>query len=253
MKSTFESPADPAAAPPDRALAAHQKLWSRLGADDPIWAILTEPAKRRNQWEENDFFQTGVAEIAALKNDLAKRHAFEVAGRALDFGCGVGRLTQALAQHFDEVVGVDISPSMIAHARSLNRNGAKCRFYVNARPDLEIFPAGSFDFVYSNIVLQHIPPAISLAYIREFVRVLRPGGVAVFQLPDRPALTLTGVLLRMTPIRLVRLVRKMDMYGVAAATVLKTISGAGAVLLECRPDSAAGPHWIGYRYALRKP
>jgi hypothetical protein len=53
---------------------------------------------------------------------------------------------------------------------------------VNARPDLAVLPSLSFDFIYSDIALQHIPPDQSRAYIAEFMRVLKPGGLAVFQL-----------------------------------------------------------------------
>ena len=56
--------------------------------------------------------------------------------QALDFGCGVGRLTQALAEHFERVAGVDIAASMIARARQENRHGDRVRYVVNERSDL---------------------------------------------------------------------------------------------------------------------
>ena len=56
--------------------------------------------------------------------------------RALDFGCGVGRLTQALVRYFDEVCGVDIAPSMIEWARKYNGCGDHCLYFVNASDDL---------------------------------------------------------------------------------------------------------------------
>jgi ubiquinone/menaquinone biosynthesis C-methylase UbiE len=64
----------------------------------------------------------------------------------------------------------------------LNDDRPNCRFVVNAAPDLEQFESGSFDFVYSSLVLQHMPSAeIVEKYVGEFLRVLRPGGLAVFQ------------------------------------------------------------------------
>jgi SAM-dependent methyltransferase len=111
----------------------------------------------------------------------------EVQGVALDFGCGVGRLTQALAPHFVRVYGVDIAPSMIEQAEILNRHGENCRYLLNQSSDLSLFPDAMFDFIYSQIVLQHMAPRYALKYVAEFLRVLRPGGVAVFQLPVAPA------------------------------------------------------------------
>jgi len=104
----------------------------------------------------------------------------------LDFGCGVGRLTQAFCDYFAECHGVDIAPSMIELADRYNRRGAAARYHCNDRDDLSLFGDGTFCFVYSNLVLQHMEPAYSRKYIREFLRVLQPGGIALFQLPGEP-------------------------------------------------------------------
>jgi SAM-dependent methyltransferase len=101
---------------------------------------------------------------------------------ALDFGCGLGRLTQALAEHFEHVIGVDIAPSMIRQARDLNRVGERCEYVVNDAADLRILGERRFDLITSSIVLQHIHPKYSLDYIREFVRLLEPGGLLLFDL-----------------------------------------------------------------------
>jgi SAM-dependent methyltransferase len=100
----------------------------------------------------------------------------------------VGRLTQALAPHFDECLGVDISEEMLAEARRLAESVPGVRFVLNDRDELRQFGDGSFDLVYSHIVLQHVPDrAAVLSYIAEFVRVLAPGGLVSFQLPSRIA------------------------------------------------------------------
>ncbi len=49
-------------------------------------------------------------------------------GKALDFGCGVGRLTQALADYFNEVAGVDVSPTMVNKALEYNKKPTKFHF-----------------------------------------------------------------------------------------------------------------------------
>ena len=84
------------------------------------------------------------------------------AGRCLDFGCGVGRLTLALAAHFREVVGVDIAPSMLERAEKYKGPASNVSYVLNGREDLSQFPDGSFDFVHASIVLQHMSPRLAL-------------------------------------------------------------------------------------------
>ncbi len=164
-----------------------QRDWEEFGRIDPLWAILTDPSKKDNRWDIEEFFATGQAEIECLMDHIAALPVALRRGRALDFGCGVGRLTQALCAHFAECVGVDIAGSMIERARAYNRFGDRCQYRVNAADELRLFANGRFDLVYSNIVLQHIPPRYSARYIREFFRILAPGGLAVFQLPSEVA------------------------------------------------------------------
>lgn len=156
--------------------------WHRFGEIDPLGAILTE-AGGTGRWSPERFFETGRQEIAEVVT-LLKRVGLPSRGeRALDFGCGVGRLTQALCDHFDECHGVDIAASMIEHARRFNRHGPRAHYHLNERSDLELFGDDRFDFVYSNLVLQHMKPEYMQVYLREFIRVLQPGGILVFQLP----------------------------------------------------------------------
>ena len=106
----------------------------------------------------------------AAVTQLADRGISLEHGRALDFGCGVGRLTRALAAHFDSCDGVDVAASMIDRARELNDNGERVRFHHNDTPDLRLFGDESFDFILALIVLQHMEPELMRGYMREFVR-----------------------------------------------------------------------------------
>lgn len=161
-----------------------QKHWDRFGRKDPLWAALTVPGKEGRRWSVDDFLATGRAEIAAVLRTADERGLIIHRGHALDFGCGVGRLTQALAATFETVDGVDIAPSMIERARQLNRHPQTCSYHLSAAPDLGLFSEGFFDFVYSTLVLQHMDPETAKRYIGEFCRLLAPGGVAVFQVPS---------------------------------------------------------------------
>jgi SAM-dependent methyltransferase len=162
----------------------HKDYWERQARRDPLWAILSDPAKREGQWDVARFFQTGASEIATLLFELDVQQVEVRRGAALDFGCGVGRLTQALAAHFERVVGVDVSPTMRDLAERCNQHPAQVSYVANQAPDLRIFDDRSFDVIVSSIVLQHIQPDVARAYVREFLRLLRPGGIAVFQLPS---------------------------------------------------------------------
>lgn len=94
-------------------------------------------------------------------------------------------MTQALCDHFDSCVGVDIAPSMIRRAKELNRHGRKCTYRLNEADDLDTFRSGSFDLIYTEHVLQHIRPPVALRYITEFIRLLKPGGLAFFHCPSK--------------------------------------------------------------------
>jgi SAM-dependent methyltransferase len=75
---------------------------------------------------------------------------------------------------------------MVRLARELNHDRPNCVFFQRDRPLLEQVESGSVDFVYSAFVLQHLSSEReALGYVRELVRVVRPGGTIVFQLPPR--------------------------------------------------------------------
>jgi SAM-dependent methyltransferase len=157
--------------------------WDSLAERDPLWSILTDASKANGKWDIAEFMATGDAEIETVMDHLARINCTPMTnGSALDFGCGVGRLTQSIAARFTSCIGVDISWQMIQRAVLLNRH-AHCRYVVHSNIRLP-FADGSFVFIYSNIVLQHVPRRLSIEYLRELVRVLAPDGVLVFGVQD---------------------------------------------------------------------
>ncbi|MHB1517441.1 MAG: class I SAM-dependent methyltransferase [Acidimicrobiales bacterium] len=118
-------------------------------------------------------------------------HRFDELGGTLpdaelvvDFGSGVGRLSQALGDHFHSVVGIDISPTMLAVADRLNRHGDRVSYKLNESLRLEIIDSRSATLVFSHITLQHLAPDIAATYLDEFLRVVKPGGAVIFQMPS---------------------------------------------------------------------
>jgi SAM-dependent methyltransferase len=165
-------------------LDALRTSWDEIASVDPLWAILIEPGRRNGRWPIPEFLHTGEVEIAEVLARVREIGFTLPSERALDFGCGVGRLTRAMSGSFRECVGVDISSRMIELAREINKDRGNCQFSLNTTADLQAFDTGSFDFVYSSLVLQHMPSAeLALRYMDEFLRVTRPDGMIVFQLP----------------------------------------------------------------------
>ena len=163
-----------------------QLLWDAHAAADPLWAVLAFPEKRGGRWTLQEFMKTGEREIALLFHRFAELQLPAPRGRALDFGCGVGRLTQALARRMERVVGADISPVMIDLARRLNRYADRVEYICTARDTgSKRCRRASFQCIYSNIVLQHVPAGrCRFATFGEFFRLLGPDGLLVFQLPS---------------------------------------------------------------------
>lgn len=159
-------------------------LWDAHAETDPLWAVLSDPEKRGRRWSLQEFMRNGEREIALLMRQIAALRLPFPRAPVLDFGCGVGRLSQALGRRFDNVTGADISPGMVTLASRLNRYPDRVRYICTADAGLDTLPSGAFNFIYSNIVLQHIEPALSMRILRDFVRLLGSGGLLVFQLPS---------------------------------------------------------------------
>lgn len=162
----------------------HHEDWEQLAELDPMWAILSSPERRFGGWDEAEFLATGEREVAGLLARIDELGGLNGSAAALDFGCGVGRVSRAFASRFDHVVGVDIAETMLTRGREINADVANLELVHNAAPDLRVLGERRFDLVYSSIVLQHQPShAIARGYVDEMVRLLAPGGWLVFQIP----------------------------------------------------------------------
>lgn len=162
-----------------RTAPLHARDWEEMAAIDPLWAILSSPEKRFGKWELDEFLSTGQQEIATLIRSAEQLGLPRQRRRAIDFGCGIGRLTRALLNYFPECYGIDIAQNMLEQAQRLT---PQCHF--RQAKDLKSFPAQHADLIYSSMVLQHQPNAErAAALIADMVRVLAPGGLLVFQMP----------------------------------------------------------------------
>jgi SAM-dependent methyltransferase len=234
-------------------LEKSKKHWEDMGDLDPYWAILTSPDTKHGKWDVDKFFGTGSEEISSVLHAGEKLGLPEHHDWALDFGCGVGRLTRALAPHFQNVVGIDISQSMLRQAEALNPL-TNCRFILNDSDSLP-FPSGQFDLIYTALVLQHVPYKESIRrYIAEFVRVLKTRGLLVMQLPNRVPLRrrlqarprIYG-LLRSAGLSEQILYNKLGLHPIPMNflpedEVVSIIKAGGGTTLEISVDHRAGPY-----------
>ncbi len=133
----------------------------------------------RNQDEEG-FLKTALDVVGAIEWEFKRfpKDSNRRAWRALEIGCGPGRLMKPLSPHFGEIHGVDVSDEMIRIARERLRDIPHAHVHATNGSSLNRFADQSFEIVYSYAVFQHIPSrSVVLEYMREIVRVLKPGGV----------------------------------------------------------------------------
>jgi SAM-dependent methyltransferase len=247
-------------------LRRHQRDWEDLGDLDPCWAILAYPERKFGRWDLDEFFSSGEVEIGRLAADMQRLGYPAKRERALDFGCGVGRLTRALVSHFRHYYGVDVSAPMIAAARKLNTAFPNCEFVLNGDPDLRMFPRGHFDLIYSVLVLQHLPTRAAIAaYVADFVRALAPGGLLVCQIPShiplrrrlQPRRRLYGIL-RTFGIAPHVLYHRLGLFPMRMTSmpepdVRALLTAAGARVLEVREDAMASTAIESRTYYVTNP
>jgi ubiquinone/menaquinone biosynthesis C-methylase UbiE len=144
-------------------------------------------------WDQREFFRSGEINVA---NDVlgdmpsicgGRRSPLDL--RALEIGCGVGRMTRMLARVFGHVTGVDISEEMIERARRNTAELNNVDLIVGDGCSLSGLPDASFDYAFSYIVFQHIPSyEVISSYCREVFRVIRPGSLFKFQVQGGTAI-----------------------------------------------------------------
>ena len=155
--------------------------WDRRARRNALHYVNTS----RKDWEEAAFFATGEENVrnqilSDMESICGRRDPLSM--RMLEIGCGVGRMTRALASTFGEVHGVDVSREMVRRARTYLRSTPNAHVYLNSGRDLRVLGDRRFDFAYSFIVFQHIPSReIIDSYVGEVARLLRKGSLFKFQ------------------------------------------------------------------------
>ena len=164
---------------------AQQRYWDERARENALYFVDTGVG-----YEEPDvaaFWRRGEEVVERM----ASQAGLEIApdDDVVDIGCGVGRLTRALAARAGHVHGLDVSAEMLARAREHNADLENVDWVHGNGRDLQPIADGAVDGCFSHVVFQHIPdPAVTLSYIRDMGRVLRPGGWALFQVSTDPSI-----------------------------------------------------------------
>jgi SAM-dependent methyltransferase len=142
---------------------------------------------RRDQ-DDAEFYATATEMVGSLESELRRVPLVERGSwRALEIGCGPGRLMRPMSRHFVEIDGVDVSDEMIALAKQRLGDIPNAHPHHNDGASLSRFPDETFEFVYSYAVFQHIPSReVIIQYLRETQRVMKIGGLARLQFNGLP-------------------------------------------------------------------
>ena len=229
------------------------QVWSGLGQSEPHWSVLTEDRFRRDRMDAAAlaaFHESGEEEVRRL-NAWLRRAGWTLPPDAVcaEYGCGVGRITRALARQFGRVTGFDVSAPHLAQARAqIAADQFGNAGFVQVRGPADLQSLAGIDLFYSVISLQHSPPPIIHDVLAHAFGGLRPGGCAFFQVPtyasgysyDPATHRPTG---------------EMEMHVLPQRTILDLAHGAGLVAAEVQPDWCVGRpgEWISSTFLLLKP
>jgi SAM-dependent methyltransferase len=153
--------------------------WDERARKDTFFYIATW----RKDWDEASFWRSGDEDYERLVARTLERFAFSPQGKTmLELGCGTGRMTRSFARQFSRVIAFDVSAEMLSRAQALYHGSGRIEWTQGNGINLGGTPAGCVDFVFSYLVLQHLPEeSLVHSYVREILRVLSPDGICLFQ------------------------------------------------------------------------
>ncbi|HEY1593542.1 MAG TPA: class I SAM-dependent methyltransferase [Solirubrobacteraceae bacterium] len=166
-----------------------RNFWDQRAEEDAFFFVDNRMEYRHPDLDR--FWADGERDLDLLLAALGA--AVERSDTVLEIGCGVGRLTRVLSERARAVVAVDVSERMLELAREHNGALSNVEWVRGDGSTLDGVWSGSVDACVSHVVFQHIPdPQITLSYVREIGRVLRPGGWAAFQISNNPRIHTGG-------------------------------------------------------------
>lgn len=163
-----------------------RRFWDERAEEDPFFFVDNRLEYGAPDLEE--FWARGEDDVRVVMEAVGASPSWLAGADVVEIGCGIGRLTRVLAREAASVRALDVSPRMIALAQEQNPGLEGVTWLVGDGESLAGVESASADVCVSHVVFQHIAdPAITLGYVREIGRVLRPAGWAVFQVSNDPA------------------------------------------------------------------
>jgi SAM-dependent methyltransferase len=160
-----------------------ERFWDARAREDAFYFV--DSRLRYRAPDEAAFWRGGEQALEALLGALDVQ--LPIGCSVLDLGCGLGRLTRPLARIAERVIALDVSGEMLTRARHLNPQLENVEWVHGDGRSLRPIPDASLDACLSHVVFRHIPdPDITLGYVREMGRVLKPRGFAAFELSNDP-------------------------------------------------------------------
>jgi SAM-dependent methyltransferase len=223
-----------------RMLARTEAIFTANARDRPHWTVLTAPRFEPDQFEANreQFFQSGRNAVRTFRVFAARAGVDLAAYRScFELGCGVGRVTVALAEVFQRVIGADIAPPMLAEAERSAAAFKVTNIQWLLTNRFAIFDEiAEFDVFYTGIVLQHNPPPVMGFLLTRLLGKLRPGGVGYFQIPTyRSGYAFAAEKYLASPAN-----NKIEMHVYPQRALLDLVRRCGCQILEIREDGNAG-------------
>ena len=160
--------------------------WTALTNSEPFWSVVSDERFRTPSIAQYkaEFYVSGSHDDGQIDTFCQRTLTEPPRGVCLELGCGVGRVTRALARRFERVIGVDISEANLTIAdQHLQREGVNNIGLLLLRDIDQLEQVEDFDFFYSIMVLQHNPPPIIARMLQIILRKLRRGGSFFFQVP----------------------------------------------------------------------
>lgn len=244
-------------APAEKLAALFAKVsqqWHHQGETEPHWSVITSQSYLQSNIAQSApaFYASGVAELEVLDAALARvglaRQHFDA---CIELGCGVDRVTAALARRCGQVWGVDISANHLKLAANHMAAQSLTNVQLHQAKDVDdVAPSPVFDLFYSRIVLQHNPPPVMHRMLALLLGKLSPDGIAYFQLPTYKA----GYHFSIDSYLATDNATSMEMHYLPQQVLFQLLQQCQCQLLELREDDAIGlsPNAVSNTVLLQK-
>jgi SAM-dependent methyltransferase len=226
--------------------------WICLGQQRPHWSVLAcdQFLPENIAGELEVFFGTGAYDLRVILAALARAgRTPQQIGVFFEFGCGVGRLTSHIHKCFRRIVACDISSAHLAMARTVLAEHGIANVDLRQVTVSDFGISEKYDLWFSRLVLQHNSPPLIAMILERALRMLRPSGLAIFQVPTyAPGYHFDVAEYLQTPI----VTDDFEMHALPQHAIFEIARCAGCSVLEVAEDGSTGPPWTSNVFVLEK-